>query len=172
MLCFKSEKVGYVKKTHGTKGEVFVELDFPLPKKFKLNEWVFLKYKEHSFPISVEWYQILDDTSFLLKFLKFDSIEAVQRFILSHFYVEDTLPWLKHIEPIYLNIIGYKLFNKNVFLGDIDDVFPIKNNPLIQINDRGNKKLIPFHSQFIKKIDHENKLITISLPNNILNGIE
>lgn len=167
MLCFNSKKVGYIKKTHGTKGEVVVEFDFPIPKIFKLNEWVFLKYEGTLIPFSVEWYEIIDEKTIFLKFLYIDSILSAQRFILSHFHVENTLAWLKKIEPIYLDLTGYLLYNNQTFMGIIDELIPIKNNPLAQVIDSGEKKLIPFQPTFIKKIDHDNKTIILSLPKNL-----
>lgn len=167
MLCFKSKKVGYVKKTHGTKGEVIVEFDFPLPKAFKLNEWVFLKYEEILIPFEVEWYKIINEKSIVLKFIDFDTILSIKRFICSQFFVDETLPWIKKIEPIYLDILGYKLFNNKTFLGIIEELIPIKNNPIVQINEKGIKKLIPFQAQFIKNIDHKNKTVILSLPQNM-----
>ncbi|MGQ9847941.1 MAG: ribosome maturation factor RimM [Bacteroidales bacterium] len=167
MLCFNSKKVGYVKKTHGTKGQVIVEFDFPLPKNFKLNEWVFLKYQGTLIPFMVEWYQIIDEKSIFLKFIDFDTILSVKRFVASLFFVEKTLPWIEKIEPIYLDIKGYKLFNNKTFLGIIDEQMPIKNNPIVQITDMENKKLIPFQAQFIKEIDHNNKTVILSLPPNM-----
>lgn len=167
MLCFNSKKIGYVKKTHGTKGEVIVEFDFPLPKSFKLNKWVFLKYEGTLIPFLVEWYEIINERTIFLKFIDFDTIFSIKRFICSQFFVEKTLPWIKKIKPIYLDIEGYKLFNNKIFLGIIDELIPIKNNPIVQITKMEKKILIPFQEQFIKKIDHKNKTVILSLPQNM-----
>jgi len=164
MLCFNSQKVGYIKKTHGTKGEVIVEFDFPLPKKLKLNEWVFLQFQGTLIPFSVEWYEILDERTIILKFVDYNNIDKIQPFVLCPLHVDKNLIWLKKIEPIYQNLQGYKLYNQKQYLGQINEIIPIKGNPLVQIENNNQSILIPFHNEFIKNINHNKKIVIIELP--------
>lgn len=166
MLCFDSKKVGYLKKTHGIKGEVIVEFDFPLPKSFKLTKWVFLKYEGTLIPFMVEWYQILDDHSIILKFINFNNVDSVKIFVFSEFHIESNVKWLTKIEISYLNIVDYKIFDPSQnYLGTIIEILPIKNNPVAEIRNGNQTILIPFHDKFIKSIDHNHKSIILKLPN-------
>ncbi len=166
MLCFDSKKVGYVKKTHGIKGEIIVEFDFPLPESFKLTEWVFLKYEGTLIPFMVEWYQVLDDNSILLKFINFEDVDSIKIFIFSELHVESSLKWLSKIKTSFLNLTDYKIFDpEQNYLGTIKEILPIKNNPVVEVCKGDESILIPFHDKFIKSIDHNNKSIILKLPN-------
>jgi len=164
MLCFNSQKVGYIKKTHGTKGEVIAEFDFAFPKTFKLNKWVFLQYQGTLIPFSVEWYEIIDEKTLILKFLDYDQLNTIQPFVLCPLHVEKSLAWLKKIAPIYQNLQGYKLYNQQQYLGLITETIPIKGNPLIQVENNNQLTLFPFQENYIKEINHNKKIVIIELP--------
>jgi 16S rRNA processing protein RimM len=165
MDCFNSKKIGYVKKSHGTKGECIIQFDFPLPTSFKLTKWVFLLYEGALIPFSVEWYQILDEQSIIIKFTQINSVDTIQRFVFSDFHVEKDMPWLLKVKPTFQNIQGYDVFMTNgKEIGIVDEVFPDKKNPLIQISRNGKQQLIPFQPVFIKKIDTKTKSIYIEFP--------
>ncbi len=165
MNCFNSKKVGYVKKSHGIKGECIVQFDFKLPSSFKLTEWVFLQYEGTLIPFSVEWYQVLDERSVIIKFLQTNSLNDIQRFVFSEFFVEHDLPWLKKVKYDVQNIKGFTVFlSDKTEVGMIDEVFPDKKNPLMQICRNGKTQLVPYQSAFIKKIDMETKTVIIRIP--------
>lgn len=161
MFCFNSKKVGYVKKTHGVKGELIIELDFKIPKKQFLDKWVFLEHEGTLIPFSIEYYQIIDEKTFIIKLQQINSIENAKRFSLCNFYVSKELPWVLNTE---LKIIGYKLFdNNNILLGVINDYLPIKNNPIVQITHKNQKYLIPINKELIIKQDDTEKIIYLKL---------
>ncbi len=166
MFCFNSKKVGYVKKTHGINGEVVVSFLFKIPKKFSIEEWVFLKYEGILIPFLVEYYQVLDEWSVLFKFKQLHTIEEAKRFVLSELFVDAKTKWLKETEISY---IGYQVFDKEkVSLGTIVNFLPINNNPLIETKLATKKILIPFNPATIKKIDHFTQSIYLSLLKNEL----
>ncbi len=161
MFCFKSKKIGYVKKTHGVKGELIVELDFDISKNFTLNKWVFLEYEGTIIPFSIDYYQIIDKKAFIVKFKQLNSIEDSKLFSLSNFYVSNESLLTQKVEN---NIIGYKLFDKNNnLLGTITDFISIKNNPLVQVIQENKKYLVPINKNLILKRDDQKQNIYLNL---------
>lgn len=164
MLCFNSKKVGYVKKTHGIKGEVVVEFDFPIPENFKLNKWVFLKHDGILIPFMVEWYKILNENSIILRFVNYEDIDSIKIFISSEFHVESNIEWLSNVKISFLNLANYKIFDtEQNYLGIIKEVLPIKNNPVVEVDKDNKSVLFPFHENLIQSVDHNSKSIILKL---------
>lgn len=167
MNCFNSKKAGYVKKTHGTKGELILTLDYPISEDFYLEEWAFLKHEGMFIPFSIEEYEVIDNQNLIIKFSQINDISEAKKFISSDFYVEKTLKWIHEAEK--KDIIGFALFdNKHQLLGTIIEIIPIKNNPIVQVKNGKHKHLVPFNDQIIDKIDVENRQIFLKLSKNEL----
>ncbi len=161
MYCFKCKKIGYVKKTHGINGEIIVELDFEIQKKFNLNNWVFVELDGATIPFLVEYYKILDNKTFIIKLKQLNSIEESKRFSLCNFLVSSEIPWILKIEQ---NIIGYKLFDKNnIYIGIINEYIPIQNNPIAQVIYNNQKVLVPINKKLIIKKDDFQKVIYLNI---------
>ncbi len=164
MLLFDSQKIGYVKKTHGINGEILVAIDFPIPHNFELSEWAFLQKEGMLIPFQVEYYQTINKYSCILKFTDTNDINYIKRFVLSPVFIPTNVPWLKNIPPIYQNLAGYDVYENNHLKGKITQMFPIKNNPVVELEYNKNRFLIPFRDEFIQQIDHKLKKIYVNLP--------
>ncbi len=167
MICFNSKKAGYVKKTHGTKGELVITLDYFITDDFYLEKWVFLKHEGMLIPFSIEHYKIIDHQSLIIEFSQINNIDDAKKFIDSEFFVEKTLKWLKKAEK--RNVVGFSIFdNHHHLLGIITEIIPIKNNPIVQVENEKQKFLVPFNDQIISDIDHKNRQVFLKLSKNEL----
>ncbi len=167
MSSFNSKKAGYVKKTHGTKGELILTLVYSISEDFYLEEWAFLKHEGMLIPFSIEEYEIIDNQNLIIKFSQINDISEAKKFISSDFFVDKSLMWLKEAEK--KNFVGFSLYdNHHQLLGIIIEILHIKNNPIVQVKDGKHKFLAPFNDQIIDKIDFENRQIFLKFSKNEL----
>ncbi len=166
MFCFNSKKVGYVKKTHGIKGEWVVALDFKIPDNFILKEWVFLKYEGMLIPFSIDYYQVLDNWTILIKCHQVTTIEEAKRFLFAEFHVDANLKWIINLPK---TVIGYQVYDKQKeYLGTIIQLISIPNNPVVETVLEDKKILVPFNTAIIKKIDHHSQMVFLTILKNEL----
>ena len=161
MFCFKSKKIGYVKKTHGTKGEIVVSLDDKIPKNFIIKDWIFLKKDGYLIPFFLENYKTLDDYTLIIKLKQLNTIDEGKKFLLSEFHVDENLHWIKNFVTYY---IGYKIYDtNNILIGTIKNHLPLKNNPLLEVTNDDREILVPYNQELIVKVDYKEKSIKIKL---------
>lgn len=116
-------------------------------------------------PFSIEHYEIIDNQNLIIKFSQINDLSIAKNFINSIFFVDKTLKWFKEAEK--KNLVGFSLYdNKHQLLGIIAEIIPIKNNPIVQINDGKHKFLVPFNNQIIGTIDFENRQVFLKLSKN------
>ena len=76
--------------------------------------------------------------------------------------VESDLKKLHGDSSLSQNLIGYKVFKGNNFLGSISSYFQTPANPVIEIkNNDGKEILIPFVHSLFDKIDPESKVLIL-----------
>ncbi|MCX7863226.1 MAG: ribosome maturation factor RimM [Bacteroidales bacterium] len=162
MNCFSCKKAGYVKKTHGIKGELIIQLDYPITDNFYLKDWAYLNYEGMLIPFRIDYYEEVDSLHIIIKFYHIKNIEEAKRFVNCEFFVDNHMQWLQEYEK--LNVKGYSLFDSNnELLGTIIDMLPIKNNPVVEVKKEKNKFLVPFHQSIIKYTDHNKKEVFLKL---------
>ena len=72
-------------------------------------------------------------------------------------------------EFYYHEIIGFSV--KDVSFGDVGVVSGVNDSnvqPLFEIDRNGTEILIPLIDRFIKKVDKENKVILLEVPNGLI----
>jgi len=150
--------IGKIGKPNGIKG--FVEL--------RLNNGVELLFDEiHAFFIEVDNVKvpfIIEKIKFLhnkilVKFENVNSANDAQKFSKKNIWVEEKYLMTEEI----FNYIDYSIIdvNANNFkVGTVNDVY-IQNSMklLFVINEKGKEILLPFHEDFIEKIDNASKII-------------
>ncbi|WP_036728855.1 ribosome maturation factor RimM [Peptoniphilus mikwangii] len=160
--------IGKIINTRGIKGEVKI---FPLTSsvhRFSDLITVFIGKNLEEFEVSNVSY---DDRFVYLKFKNIDNINDVLRFKDEFLYIDDADRIELEENTFFINdIIGCKVFDLNDNeLGEIKDVIENPVNDLYLLKSETGESLIPAVSQFVKKIDIDNKIIVIDPIEGLIN---
>lgn len=164
-------KIGLFNKPHGIHGElqftftddIFdrVEADFLIC----LMDGILV-------PFYMEEYRFRSDTTALVKLEKIDTAEQARRFT----NVEVYFP-VRHAEEAaddndltWDYFVGFRMEETTLgYLGDVTDVDTSTINTLFVVSHKGEELLIPAQEAFIRDIDHKHRVITVSLPQGLVN---
>ncbi|EFI42230.1 ribosome maturation factor RimM [Peptoniphilus sp. oral taxon 386] len=160
--------IGKIINTRGIKGEVKI---FPLTSsvhRFSDLITVFIGKNLEEFEVSNVSY---DDRFVYLKFKNIDNINDILRFKDEFLYIDDADRIELEENTFFINdIIGCKVFDLNDNeLGEIKDVIENPVNDLYLLKSETGESLIPAVSQFVKKIDIDNKIIVIDPIEGLIN---
>lgn len=153
---------GSVVKIHGTRGEVKFNLD----KKIPLKEWAFLEFQGKPVPFFIERFSGTGDQP-IVKLRGVDSPEMAQ--VLEGHDVLTPAGRGSKTSSIELDLTGYRLVD--IKLGDIGIVDGMEEMPgqwMIQARNGEKEFLIPFVDAFIQEIDDDERVITLELPEGLL----
>lgn len=164
-------KIGKFAKPHGIKGEialitnsdVFDESDEP---------YILCEMDGILVPFFVESFRYKTDTVVLLKLKNVEDERAAREFSSREvFYSLDEVDDDDDLvgDITWDSFIGYTVSDqKRGMLGPITDVDETTINVLLQIDYRGEEILLPAAEELILSADHENKTLTVSLPEGLL----
>lgn len=162
-------KIGQITKAFGIKGEVRV---FPytgfIEERFKVNNEILLYFNNEYLKVTVE--KVSKYKNLLnIKFKEYNNINDIEKFNRSDLYIhKSNLHKLANGEYYVFELIGLKCNDQNNnYLGEVIEVVEgiAHNNLRIKNDDR--TFLVPNISEFVKKVDLENKLISI----NVIEGL-
>lgn len=162
-------QLGQVIKPHGTKGEVQVFLDVDDPGYYKKLESVFLEINQKLVPFFITSIQISNNIG-IVKFEDINSIEDTDSIISAPIYLPDEfLPALEEGQFYYHEIIGYKIQDSVLgFVGEIVDIITLPKNEIFSFTYKGVEVLAPLNDAVIQKIDHQNKVVEVTLPEGLI----
>lgn len=162
--------LGKVTKPHGIKGEVVLWLDVDVPEHYASMDSVFLNIKDDLVPFFIDNIQIRGKKS-IARFEDIDTIEKTQPLIGLDMYLPlNVLPKLEGNKFYYHEVVGYAVFdirtNKNV--GALKAIYEGSGQDLMAIETEGVEVLIPIVDEIILKVDHEQKQISVDLPEGLM----
>ena len=67
-----------------------------------------------------------------------------------------------------ISLLGYKLFNEEEYIGNIEEVIEQPHQVLLKITYNGNEALIPLHDETLDKIDRKKGEVFVKLPDGLL----
>lgn len=163
-------KIGQFAKPHGIKGEialvtnsdVFDDSDDP---------YIVCEMDGILVPFFVEEFRYKTDTVVLLKLKNVDDERIAREFSNREvFYPLDGMDDDDLIgDMTWDSFIGYTVTDvKHGDLGTITDVDETTMNVLLQIDHQGEEILLPAVEELILSADHENKKLTVSVPEGLL----
>lgn len=163
-------KIGYFAKPHGIKGELslvsgtdlFDEADDP---------YIVCDMDGILVPFFVEEYRYKSDNVILLKLEDVNSeIEARQFVNKEVFYPIDAVDGDDLVgDMTWDSFIGYGVSDEKLgFLGVITGVDDSTINVLLRVDYDGNELLIPAVEELITDVDHIGHLLTVSLPDGLI----
>lgn len=155
-------KIGKIINTHGIKGEVKI-----IPNSSDTMD--LLNYKYFYIDGESEKFDIkssrVHKNAVLIKLIGYDNINDVEKFKSKDIYVStEDFRKLDYNEHLIRDLIGLSVIYKDKKIGEVKDIMQNSANDVIVVsNEQGNEILIPNVSEFIKKIDLENKNIIVNL---------
>ena len=169
-------KIGYIRKPHGTKGELKVVVEDKFVDDFIDADVVFIDMTGTKAPYFVE---SVRDAGFLLLTLEdFDSRSAVELLSKKSLYLRRTDISLTDAEIaadednqlVYAYLEGYNLYDTTTekWVGEIAAVLPFPQQEMAEIRSGDKKILIPIQATWIVETDKALKKVKMQLPMGIL----
>lgn len=146
--------VGKYVNTHGIKGEIRVVSDLEQKDEvFKKDREIYIGEDKLLFKIKEYRKHKQFD---MLTFYNIDTINDIENLKNSLIYINKDNLNLNLIN----NLIGYKVYIKNKYIGNVIDIIKTKANDVLVVSDR--RLLIPYVDSFILKIDNKNKEVVVN----------
>jgi 16S rRNA processing protein RimM len=144
--------VGKIVNTFGIKGELKIVSRFEMASKvFKVNNH--LRINNNDYLITgVRFHK----NNYLIELNNIKDINDINHLINYDVFFRKTDLNLKAGEYLISELIGYKVFDNDTFIGIITDYDDNKINPLVKVD---NKFYIPLKGEYLLKVDKENQKI-------------
>lgn len=161
-------EVGKIVKTHGVNGEVIVELDNPAILE-DTTEPVVLEIEGLRVPFFISQARAVSAQRARVQFDCTHTEQRAKTLVGCKFFVSPDV--FDDIDDEYASpsaIIGFTVVDKRH--GDIGKVLSVDNlniNPIMVVGEK--QTLIPFHPEFVSKIDFRKRQVRVALPDGLLN---
>ena len=164
--------IGECVKRHGVKGELIIRLNPQLSIDSIDAAFMYFELDGSLVPFKIDTIRIKNSSDILVSFYDTENENTVTRLIQSQVYVENKDLQLDTSTTNDLtSFIGWKAEDKNIGdLGVIIDIIEITNNPLFVIDNQGSELLVPANDDLVSNIDKENRVITLTIPEGLLDA--
>lgn len=163
-------KIGRIGKPHGIKGEVHFLFDDDVFDRVEA-EYLILEIDGILVPFFMEEYRFRGESSALVKFCDIDTQDKARELTNCDVYFPYSLTDDEPEVIRWNQIIGFSLINADTqqAIGTIVGVDDNTLNILFEVETPDKKNiLIPAHEELIEEINYDNRLISIQLPEGIL----
>ena len=162
--------LGKIVRKYSFKGEILVKLDTDEPELFTEMESVFVERRKKLIPFFIEESSLHKSELLRVRFEDVTNEDEADALIGAHLYLPlEFLPKLTGNKFYYHEIIGFTAedvsFGK---IGKITGVNDTTSQALFEIERSGKQILIPMIDHFIKKVDRENKIILLDVPEGLI----
>lgn len=162
-------KIGIINKPHGVKGEVSFTFSDDVFDRVDC-DYLVLLLDGILVPFFIEEYRFKTDNVALVKFEDVDTAEKARMFT----NVEVYFP-VKYMEVSGEGIVSWDVFDGFRVIdrryGDLGKIVGVDDstiNVLFVIEKDGNELLLPAHEEFVLKLDKENKVVHVDIPDGLL----
>ena len=161
-------EVGKIVKTHGVNGEIIVELDNPAILE-DTTEPVVLEIEGLRVPFFISQARAVSAQRARVQFDCTHTEQRAKTLVGCKLFVSPDV--FDDIDDEYASpsaIVGFTVVDKRH--GDIGKVLSVDNlniNPIMVVGEK--QTLIPFHPEFVSKIDFRKRQVRVALPDGLLN---
>jgi len=157
---------GIITKTHGVHGQVVMQLNNLSFENILKLESVSIEIDGLPVPFFIESYSSRNSTSIILSLEDIEKEEKAIELIDKNVFVKsDTILLDPKANEQINSLTGYKIIDKKLGeIGILKEILELHKNPLLRIMKGRKEILIPFHDEFIIKIDDKNKTIFVKTP--------
>ncbi len=162
-------RIGILNKPHGIHGELQFSFDDDIFDRVDA-DYIVCKLDGILVPFFIEEYRFRSDTTAIIKLEDVDTEQKARRLTNTEVYFP-----IKHAEGLEPASLGWSFFEgfrvEETHHGAIGTVTAVDNstiNTLFVIDNGGRELLVPAHEEFIRDIDTEHRVITMSLPEGLM----
>lgn len=164
-------ELGYIEKAHGLKGEVKAKFDVYDMSEYEKCKSFFLAIKDGPLQnLKVKRMNLIGNGQAIIKFegINFrDEADAIKGATI--YFPEAALPTLAEGKFYYFQIIGYEVEDEtHGRLGKVTDVIETSAQDVLVLEYQGKDVLIPMTDEFVKRADHQTKLMHTAMPEGLL----
>ena len=162
--------LGTLTKVHGLNGELNLVFKNESSFDYEHLESVFIEIDGKLVPFFVDTYRPKDKENCLISFEDIEDEEQALEIKDCDLYAEIIdKPYTETEANFQLgNLVGYELFNQDKSLGKIVDIESYTNNEQFVVEINSTETLIPANEELITNISHEEKKVTMNLPEGLL----
>ena len=167
LLNEKFLEVGFIRKSHGYKGQIKIVLFDSFAEDLSPGQFIFIEQANCKIPFQIE--EVHYEKDIILKLEWINSDNEVKAYLgAALFIISDQTDINQAKENGLSSFIGYTIIDEQ--FGDLGiilrvDKYPQQDMAILKIEN--NEVLIPLHEDLIIKIDQKNKVIKMALPDGI-----
>lgn len=153
----------------GLKGELILHHHLGKKTSLKDLELIFLEEKKgEMLPHFVEKTKIKNESEIYIKLEGTDTKEKARTMLQKEVWLreEDFSRYAGKSAPI--SLVGFKIIDNGRELGEVLEVMEQPHQTICRLEMEGREVLIPITEEFLKHIDRKNKLVTVVLPEGLL----
>lgn len=165
--CFQ---LGYIVRTHGTKGQVVAFFDVDFPEEYDEMESVFLLINGKLVPFFIDDLNPQDKGKSIIKFEDVNTVADAEKLKGVSLYLPlNQLPELDEDQFYFHEVIGYTVVDEQLGeLGTVETFFDLPNQDLLAMNYQGHEVLIPVQDEIVLRTDKAERKIYVNLPEGLL----
>jgi 16S rRNA processing protein RimM len=162
-------KIGKIVAVHGLKGEVVFKHELGKKTSLKGLTTLFTEERKNSFlPWFIESTTIKSEEEIYLKFESIDTREAAGKLTQKEIWLPETDFKKFAAKSAPASLLGYTIINEKESLGEILEVIEQPHQLLCRLLIKEKEVLIPLHEEFLQRIDHKKKQVSVQLPEGLL----
>jgi 16S rRNA processing protein RimM len=162
-------KIGKLAAVHGLKGELVLKHELGKKTSLKGLPAVFTEDRKNSFlPWFIESTTIKNEEEIYIKLEGIDSREAAGKLTQKEIWLPETDFKKYAAKSAPASLLGYTIINGKDSLGEILEVIEQPHQLLCRLMIDQKEVLVPLHEEFLDKIDHKKKQVTVQLPDGLL----
>ena len=162
--------LGTIFKLHGYKGDVNIYNDNDIKLIFSKISFFLIEENNELIPYFTENIRVKKKKILLVKFEDINSESEALKILNKKVYLPNTL--YQKIQNLNQNqiVVGFNVIDKSLGnIGIVEFVSDSKLQSLILVKNEEKEFHIPFHEKFIKKIDVDNKILKVKIPEELIN---
>ncbi|AMM51481.1 ribosome maturation factor RimM [Rufibacter sp. DG15C] len=165
--CFQ---LGYIVRTHGTKGQVVAFFDVDFPEEYDELESVFLLINGKLVPFFIDDLNPQDKGKSIIKFEDVDTVVQAEKLKGTSLYLPlKMLPELEEDQFYFHEVIGYTVVDSVLGeLGTVETFFDLPAQDLLAMQYQGHEILIPVNDEVIQRTDKAERKLYVTLPEGLM----
>lgn len=160
---------GRVIKTHGIQGGVSIFIDADNPADYQEIHMFFLEINKKLVPYFIDALQLQLNKAYV-KLVDVENVDQANSLVGKSIYLPlEWLPGLAGNQFYFHEVNGFEIVDEQFgSLGKLEQVLEYPNQALFQLFYKDKEVLIPIHDDVIKSVDRQNRVISITAPDGLI----
>ena len=162
-------KIGTVVSKHGYKGDIKISVSSNNLDTFPDLKYLFIDTDGCFIPFKIDNVKSFSKNVLIVKLKEISSEDDVNEVIHKNIYVDSTEMESNTDSGFFFNdLINFDVITDSKKVGRIENINSKLPQPVFEIMYDSRTVLIPIHEDFIKKVDKENNIIYLDIPDGLL----